>query len=82
MRYLELYNKYKSKYNYLKGSGKGDSTSRERKKTGKGTDRVYSGKHVRQREELRERFAHLRTSAKQTYQVAKKKHSSKSKSKR
>lgn len=58
--YYYLYKSYKAKYLELKGGGKGDSSSRSRKKEGRGKYDPFSSKHVRQVDAMRERFQHQR----------------------
>ena len=58
--YYYLYKSYKAKYLELRGGGKGDSSSRARKKEGRGRYDPFSSKHIRHFDSLRERFEHQR----------------------
>ena len=55
MDYYPLYKFYKYRYLTLRGAGKGDVTSRSRKRDSKKKGEPYSSKHIRQQEALRER---------------------------
>lgn len=63
--YYDLYRYYKSKYIRLKGGGKGDKSSRERKRDTKSRYEPFSQKHIRQLEALRQKYEHQRSQSKQ-----------------